>query len=95
MDNILRHIICINTFYNTCKNQADGVFRQVPHFATSVYKSTKHFGLGFACDAPTIWNDLPDDEHLATSLQSVQKEAQNLSLCTSTSTLISAFPVFL
>ena len=52
-------------------------------FATSVYKVTKHLGLIFANDAPKIWNDLPDDVRLATSLHS---------LCTSIPTLISAFP---
>ena len=80
--------------YNTHKSQADGVFLEVPHFATSIYKSSKHFGLSFAYDAPKIWNDLPDDVRLSTSLHSFQKEAQNQSLCTSISTLTSAFPGF-
>ena len=43
------------------KSQADGVFLEVPHFATSIFQSSKHFGLSFAYDAPKIWNDLPDD----------------------------------
>ena len=43
-------------------------------FAISVYNSTKHFGLSFAYDAPMIWNDLPDDVHSATSLQSFRKK---------------------
>ena len=60
--------------YDTCKSQADGVFLEVPHFATSVYKSTKHFGLSFAYDAPNIWNDLPDNVCLATSLHSFRKK---------------------
>ena len=72
--------------YNTGKNQADGVFIKVPHFATSVHKSSKHFGLSFAYDAPKIWNDLSDDVS--------SKEAQNLFLKTSISTLISPFPGF-
>ena len=38
--------------YNTRKSQADGVCLEVPHFATSIYKSSKHFGLRFAYDAP-------------------------------------------
>ena len=41
-----RHMV-----YNTHKSQADGVLLEVQHFATSVYKSTKHFGLSFAYDA--------------------------------------------
>ena len=35
-----------------------------------MHKSTKHFGISFAYDAPKIWNDLSDDVHLATSLHS-------------------------
>ena len=50
-----RHIVC-----NTHKIQSGGVFLQVPHFASSVCKSTKHFDLSFAYDAPKIWNNLPD-----------------------------------
>ena len=47
-----------HSVYNTRKSQTDGVFLEVPHFATSVCKSTKHFGLRFAYDAPNILNDL-------------------------------------
>ena len=47
-----------DSVYNTRKSQADGVLLEVPHFATSVYKSTKHISLSFAYDAPKIWNDL-------------------------------------
>ena len=60
--------------YNTCKSQADGVFLEVLHFATSVYKSTTHFGLSFAYDAPKIWNDLPEYVCLATSFHSFRKK---------------------
>ena len=56
------------------KGRADGVFLEVPHSATSVYKYSKHFGLGFAYDAPKIWNDVPDDVRLATSLHSFRKK---------------------
>ena len=45
-------MIIQNTWYLVSYNQADGVFLDVPHFATSVYKYTKHFGLSFAYDAP-------------------------------------------
>ena len=37
-------------------------------------KSSKHFGLSFAYDAPKIWNDLPDDVHSATSLYSLRRK---------------------
>ena len=46
--------------YSTHRSQADGAVLEVPHFPSSVYKSTKHFGLSFAYDAPKTWNDLPD-----------------------------------
>ena len=60
--------------YNTCRSQADGVFHAVPHFATSIYKYSKHFGLSFAYDTPKIWNALPDDVHSATSLHSFRRK---------------------
>ena len=60
--------------YSTRKNQADGVFLEIPHFATSLYKSSKHFSLSFAYDAPKIWNDLPDDVRSATSLHSFRRK---------------------
>ena len=47
--------------YNTHRSQADGVVLEVPCFGSSVYKSTKHFGLSFANDAPKLWSGLPDD----------------------------------
>ena len=62
-----------HSVYNT-QSQADGVFLDVPHFATSVYKSIKHFGLSFAYDAPNIWNDLPDDVCSIISLHSFRKK---------------------
>ena len=52
----------------THKSQADGVFLEVSHFATLIYRSSKHFGFCFAHDAPKIWNDLPDEVRSATSL---------------------------
>ena len=66
---------------NTHKSQTDGVFLEVPYFATSIYKSSKHFGLSFAYDALKIWNDLPDDVHSATSLHSFRRKLKT-SLCT-------------
>ena len=51
--------------YNTRRSQSDGIFLEVPHFA-SVFKSRKHFGLSFAYDV--IWNDLPDEVRSANSL---------------------------
>ena len=53
---------------------------KVPYFASSVHKSTKHFGLSFAYDAPKIWNDLPDDLHSTTSLHSFRKKLKTISL---------------
>ena len=55
------------------KSQADGVLLEILDYINSVYKSTKHFGLRFACNAPKIWNDLPDDVHSAPSLHSFRK----------------------
>ena len=55
--------------YNTHRSQSDGIYLEVPHFA-SVFKSRKHLGLSFAYDAPMIWNDLPDEVRSANSLAS-------------------------
>ena len=62
-----------HSVYNTPKSQADGVFLEVLHFAPSVYKSCKHFGLSFVHDVPKFWNDLRDDVCSATSLDSFRK----------------------
>ena len=55
--------------YNTRQSQSDGMFLEVPHFA-SVFKSQKHFGLSIAYDASMIWNDLPDEVRSVNSLAS-------------------------
>ena len=47
---------------------------EVPYFATSVDKFSKHFGLSFAYDSPKIWNDLPDGVRSTTSLNSFRKK---------------------
>ena len=62
--------------YNTRQSQSDGIFLEVPHFA-SVFKSRKHFGLSFAYDAPMIWNDLPDEVHSANSLASFRSKLKS------------------
>ena len=69
-----------HSVYNTHKSQTDGVFLEVPHFAPSVHKSYKHFGLSLAYDAPKIWNDLPDDVRSATSLLSFRRSSKPISL---------------
>ena len=68
------------SIYNTRESQADGVFLEVPHFTTSIYKSSKHFGLSFAYDAPKIWNALPDDVRSAISLHSFRRSSKSISL---------------
>ena len=62
--------------YNTRRSQSDGMFLEVPHFA-SVFKSRKHFGLSFAYDAPMIWNDLPDEVRSANSLASFRSKLKS------------------
>ena len=60
--------------YNRRKSRADGLFLEVPHFASSGHKSTKHFGFSFAYDAPKIWIDLPDDVCSATTFHSFRNK---------------------
>ena len=62
--------------YNTRRSQSDGIFLEVPQFA-SVFKSRKHFGLSFAYDAPMIWNDLPDEVRSANSLASFRSKLKS------------------
>ena len=50
--------------YNTRLSHSDGIILHVPQYQSSIYKSTKQFGLSFAYDAPKIWNELPDDYDL-------------------------------
>ena len=69
--------------YKTRKSQADGVFLEVPHFATSIYKSSNHLGLSFAYDAPKIWNDLPDDVRSTTFSTHSEGSSQPISTPTS------------
>ena len=52
--------------YNTRRSQADSVWLEVPHLASSVHKHTKHFGLSFADDVPVLWNDVPSVTSLCT-----------------------------
>ena len=54
IQNILYLSLNPDIVFITRKSQADGGFLGVPHFATSVYKSFKHFGLSFAYDSPKI-----------------------------------------
>ena len=62
--------------YNTRRSQSDGMFLEVPHFA-SVFMSRKHFGRSFAYDAPMIWNDLPDEVRSANSLASFRSKLKS------------------
>ena len=54
--------------YNALRSQVDGVVLKVLHFVSLAYKSTKHYGLSFACYGPMIWSDLPVDKSSATSV---------------------------
>ena len=52
----------------------DHQYLTVPPFHSSVFKSTKHFGLSFAFDAPKTWNELPQDVRCATSVASFRSK---------------------
>ena len=51
----------------------------VAQFSPSVHKSKKkkHFGHSFAFDAPTLWNDLPDDVCFAPNLACFRKKLKS------------------
>ena len=58
--------------YVTCCCQSDGIVLDVPPCTS--YKSPKQFGNSFSFDAPTIWNDLPDEVRAATSLSYFERK---------------------
>ena len=55
-------------------NRPEKRFLEVPQFYPSVHKSKNHFGHSLAFDAPTLWNDLPDDVRSAPTLASFRKK---------------------
>ena len=69
--------------YSTRRSYPDHQYLTVPPFHSSAFKSVKHFGHSFAYDAPKIWNELPHDVRSCF----LQKEAQNLPVCKSLSTI--------
>ena len=77
--------------YNIRLSQSDGVILEIPQFAPSVHKSKKHFGFSFAFDAPKIWNGLPDEVKLASSLSYFRKKLEDLPLCQGLPTLVISF----
>ena len=60
--------------YSTRRSHPDHQYLTVPPFHSSVFKSTKHFGLSFAFDAPKTWNELPQDVRCATSVASFRSK---------------------
>ena len=64
-----------------------------PRIATLVYKSTKHFGLSFAYDAPMIWNDLPDDVYSVTSRHSLRKKLKTYLFEKAYPPIVFVFPI--
>ena len=51
--------------YGTKYNCPDKRFLEVPQFFPSVINPKTLFGNSFAFDAPTVWNDLPDEGYSA------------------------------
>ena len=47
--------------YNTRRSKKEGKYLTVPQFQTSTHRSVKQFASSFAYDAPTLWNELPDE----------------------------------
>ena len=63
--------------YNTRHGHPNSMLLVVPQFVPSVYKSSKQYGLSFSFDAPQIWNDLPAEVRLASSLPSFRKKLKS------------------
>ena len=63
-----------HTTYSTRHSQSVANFLNVPKFQPTIHKSTKQFGFGFAFDAPTVWNSLPEDIHASSAIASFRKK---------------------
>ena len=60
--------------HSTRYNCPDKRILEVPQFCPSVHKLKKKiFGHSFAFDAPTVWNDLPDEVSSAPTLACFRK----------------------
>ena len=60
--------------YSTRHNHPDHQYLTVPSFHSSLYKSFKHFGHGFAFDDPNICNGLPKNVRTAISIACFRKK---------------------
>ena len=60
--------------HNTRRSPTVCILLVVTHFASSLYKSTKHFSFSCTYDAPKTRNDFPDDICSTTSLSSFRKK---------------------
>ena len=72
------------------RSQANGVVLEVPHFASSVYESTKHFSLSLAYDTQKT-GMICLMIYVRPLLSTIQKDVENLSICRSIPTLVSGF----
>ena len=63
--------VCQGTHYLRWVDSS-GIFTS-PKFVPSVFFYKKQFGLSFLLDAPTLWNDLPNDVRHSPFLASVCK----------------------
>ena len=68
------HLSTYHTTYNTRRSQSVANFLNVPKFQPTIHKSTKQFGFSFACDAPTVWNSLPEDICASPTMASFRKK---------------------
>ena len=67
--------------YGTRCNRPDKRFLEIPQFYPWLYTNkNNHFGHSFAFDAPTLWNDFPDDVHSASTLACFRKKIKIVSL---------------
>ena len=73
--------------YSTKHSQSGGNFLVIPKFQPSVHKSIKHFGYGFAFDAPTVWNALPEEIRVSHCQASFRK-------CLKTNLYTKAYPPY-
>ena len=65
------------TSFTSRRSDPSKKFLFKPTFDRKVHKSSKQFDFAFGCDAPRLWNDLPDVVRLAPSLSCFRKKLKS------------------
>jgi len=59
---------------NTRRSNPGNLFLNKPSYTASIHKSKVHFNNSFANDGPSLWNDLPQDVRLASTMFTFRRQ---------------------